>query len=193
MFAKRVGLTPRTVRSYHARGILPPPVRISRTPYYTEAHLARMHSVVQMQRGGLPLEAIRALLNPDRVLGEFVVPAKQIAATVHAEPSLRHALTSSGVLYRQPDGALTVVSMRAVASARSALPAEAPLSETLKLLASTVTAVRPLAEAALTLVRGAAQRHIARYGSRAADLTDLTAEAVRLSLLASATDRMSLT
>jgi hypothetical protein len=157
-------------------------VRVSRTPYYTDAHRARMNSVVQMQRNGLSLEAIRALLNPDRVLGEFVVPAKQIAAIVRAEPGLRQTLTGCGVLHRQPDGALHVVCMRAVVAARAVITPEAPLSETLRLLAGTVVAVRPFAEAAVALVREAVAHRIAN----SSDLSDLTAEAVRLSLLSAA-------
>jgi DNA-binding transcriptional MerR regulator len=182
MFAKRVRLTPRTVRSYHSRGILQPPVRISRTPYYGGAHMIRMQAVFQMQRNGLPLEAIRALLNPDRVLAEFAIPAKRIAAILQAEPGLRHTLTRAGVLRKEPDGTLSVVSMRAVVATRASLPPGTPLRETLLLLAHTVIAVRPLAEAAIHLVRSAMRDDAGPPD----ELADLTAEAVRLSLLTSA-------
>ena len=182
MFAHRVGVTTRTVRSYHSRGILHPPHRVSRTPYYDETHFDRMQTVLLMQRNGLPLEAICALLNPDHVLGEFVIPTKQIALAVSATPGLHHTLTTSGVLRKLPDGGLKVTSMRAVVAARAAIPPELPISEALRLLSRVVVAVRPIAANIAGLVSSEAGQHVSRSRRWQADLGDFAAEVVRLSL-----------
>ncbi|WP_329100746.1 MerR family transcriptional regulator [Micromonospora sp. NBC_01699] len=181
-FAAEVCLTPRTIRSYHTRGLLQPPARIGRTPYYDRSHLTRMRNVAQLQGQGLPLEAIRALLDPDLVLGQFILPAATISSVLRTNPDLMHALTNSGVLIRRPDGAFAVFGVRAVLAARAASRPETPLTDALRVLADAVTAVQPLAEGALSRVRAELLRRVPGGSEQRQELLDLTVEAVRIGL-----------
>jgi DNA-binding transcriptional MerR regulator len=145
--AAAVDLTPRTIRSYHARGLLPPPTRIGRTPYYGGLHLARMRSVLRLQSRGLPLEAIRALLEPDMVLGETLLPRALVAGALRADPQLIKLLDATGVITVRPDGGLSIRSTRAVLAARAASRPGTPIGQALRMLADVIKVVLPLASA----------------------------------------------
>jgi DNA-binding transcriptional MerR regulator len=56
------GVTPRTVRYYIAQGLLPSPEGAGPAARYTEAHLARLRLIRQLQREHLPLAEIRTRL-----------------------------------------------------------------------------------------------------------------------------------
>jgi len=60
--AERAGVSRRTVRYYVQRGLLPPPLGLGRGNHYTEAHLATLVRVRELQEEGVPLEAIAARL-----------------------------------------------------------------------------------------------------------------------------------
>ena len=67
--ADRAGVSRRTVRYYVQRGLLPAPTGLGRGKHYTEAHLARLVQVRDLQEGGVGLAEIAAVLSgqADRV------------------------------------------------------------------------------------------------------------------------------
>jgi DNA-binding transcriptional MerR regulator len=56
--AAAVGMTPRNVRAYRTKGLLPPPVRDGRVSRYRTAHLHRLRDVLALREAGLPLKMI---------------------------------------------------------------------------------------------------------------------------------------
>jgi DNA-binding transcriptional MerR regulator len=56
--AAAVGMTPRNVRAYRTKGLLPPPVRDGRASRYRTAHLHRLRDVRALREAGLPLKMI---------------------------------------------------------------------------------------------------------------------------------------
>lgn len=116
-FAAEVRLTPRTIRTYHNRGLLPPPLRAGRARYYGEHHLSRIRLVQRLQQGGLSLDAVAALLEPDHLLAQLAVPDRALAATLRANPELTNAMLACGLLARLPDGSMRVRGTRAVLAA----------------------------------------------------------------------------
>jgi DNA-binding transcriptional MerR regulator len=61
--AQRAGTTSRNVRSYQARGLLPPPHLEGRTGYYDEGHLHRLELIGELQARGFSLAAIAQTLD----------------------------------------------------------------------------------------------------------------------------------
>ena len=60
--ADRAGVSRRTVRYYVQRGLLPAPTGVGRGKHYTEAHLARLVRVRELQEQGVALGEIGARL-----------------------------------------------------------------------------------------------------------------------------------
>lgn len=60
--AKRAGTTPRTVRYYVQRGLLPAPAFHGRDTSYGREHLVRLRAIRRLQELYLPLDAIQAEL-----------------------------------------------------------------------------------------------------------------------------------
>lgn len=60
--ADRAGVSRRTVRYYVQRGLLPAPTGVGRGKHYTEAHLARLVRVRELQEQGVALGEIAARL-----------------------------------------------------------------------------------------------------------------------------------
>jgi DNA-binding transcriptional MerR regulator len=60
--ARRVGVTPRTVRYYVAEGLLPPPVGGGRTSTYSYEHVVRLGAIAALKAQYLPLGEIRRRL-----------------------------------------------------------------------------------------------------------------------------------
>jgi DNA-binding transcriptional MerR regulator len=56
--AERAGVSRRTVRYYVQRGLLPAPAGLGRGKHYSEAHLARLIRIRELQEAGVPLEGI---------------------------------------------------------------------------------------------------------------------------------------
>jgi hypothetical protein len=181
--AAEIGLTSRTIRSYHARRLLPPPVRIGRKPYYGRAHLNRMRGVLRLQGHGLPLEAIRALLEPDVVVGECLLPSKSITAALRAEPPLFGTLLSTGVLTARPDGGLSVRSARAVMAAHMVHGGEVPIRMALWDLADSIVAMLPFADAAMASVRTETRGYRPATRRHGDDLLEFLVEVFRLCLM----------
>lgn len=60
--AKAAGTSPRTVRYYVQRGLLPPPVFRGKDSAYGREHLARLRAIRRLQADYLPLDAIASEL-----------------------------------------------------------------------------------------------------------------------------------
>ena len=56
--AARAQVSRRTVRYYVQRGLLPPPRGLGRGKHYTEAHLATLVRIKELQESGVPLDDI---------------------------------------------------------------------------------------------------------------------------------------
>ena len=56
--AERAGVSRRTVRYYVQRGLLPPPRGLGRGKHYTEAHLAALVRIKELQESAVPLDEI---------------------------------------------------------------------------------------------------------------------------------------
>lgn len=183
LFAATIGLSSRTIRSYHARGLLPPPTRVGRTPCYTEQHLARMRQVVEFQSRGLPLDAVRALLEPDLVLGELTDLGPAIREAVRRQPGLLPDLVDAGVLVRHADGTLELKGVRAVLAARTLAGQGASIQRTLTFLADAVREVTPHAEHALAEVLNAVEDRLAQADPGWGAVPELAVEIVRVCVM----------
>lgn len=60
--AREAGITPRTLRFYRERGLLPPPRRAGRIAWYNEHHLARLRTITALLARGHTLGGIAELL-----------------------------------------------------------------------------------------------------------------------------------
>lgn len=63
-FARRHGVTVRTLRYYASLGLLPPPDRRGRFAYYGPAHAARLTLVLQLQERGMSMSGIERAVAP---------------------------------------------------------------------------------------------------------------------------------
>lgn len=178
-------VTDRTIRSYHARGLLPPPARIGRTPYYHQLHAARLHQILHLQAGGMPLEAIRTLLEPDAVVAERLLPRSRIARTLQDQPALLNDLCDLGVLAVGPDGSICLTSARSVLAVRVLAGIDAPMAPALRALADCLAATEKLVEEARSVVRAEVHRHLAASVGREQALVDLIVEVFRVGLIRS--------
>ena len=77
--ADRAGVSRRTVRYYVQRGLLPAPTGVGRGKHYTEAHLARLVRVRELQEQGVALAEIA-----DRLEGREPPPKRDSAAPVQS-------------------------------------------------------------------------------------------------------------
>src|SRR5262249_43674892 len=157
--------------------------------HYDTAHVARMRNVTRLQNRGLPLDAIRALLEPDLVLGQVLLPGNLISAALRAEPKLFSALLASGVLTAHPDGGLGVRRAPAVLAARTVSGAEVPIRQALSTLADSVVAVLPLAETVLSRIHTEVRAHLPNDRRGGEELLEFTVEVLRLCLIQLIQDR----
>ncbi|WP_167980304.1 MerR family transcriptional regulator [Lentzea indica] len=183
-FAAEIGMTTRTVRSYQARGLLPAPKRMGRSPMYDSFHLTRMRTVLRLQHKGLPLEAIRALLEPDLVLRQFLPTGGALACALRQNPELLHAAIECVVVTRLPDGSLELRNARAVLAAGRR---GAPIAHTVNVLVQAVCALQPHAESAFADVQRSAP------SVPQENLAELAVEAFRIAIAAIASHDVSRT
>src|SRR5262245_64893468 len=76
--AREADVSPRTVRYYVQRGLLPAPAFRGRDTVYTEDHLSRLKAIRKLQDQYLPLDAIAAEMaqkRPDEILGRPIAPS----------------------------------------------------------------------------------------------------------------------
>ena len=183
-FAAEIGMTTRTVRSYQARGLLPAPKRLGRSPMYDGFHLTRMRTVLRLQHRGLPLEAIRALLEPDLVLRQFLPTGVALVCALRDNPDLLHEAIECGVVTRLPDGSLELRNARAVLAAGRR---GASIVHTVNVLVQAVSALRPHAESAFAEVQRSTP------SVPAENLAELVVEAFRIAVAAVASHEVSRT
>jgi DNA-binding transcriptional MerR regulator len=94
--AREAGVTVRTVRSHHARGLLPPPEVRGRTGYYGPEHVERLRLIRRLQDEGLKLDGIKRLLSDS---GERLLALRR-AAEAPAEPP--EVISAAELLNRLP-------------------------------------------------------------------------------------------
>ena len=86
--AHKADVSPRTVRYYVQRGLLPAPVFRGRDTAYSGEHLLRLRAIKKLQEQFLPLDAIQAELGrrtPREIL-DGSAPETKPAGTVGVEP-----------------------------------------------------------------------------------------------------------
>ncbi|MBS2015822.1 MAG: MerR family transcriptional regulator [Deltaproteobacteria bacterium] len=86
--ARAAGTSPRTVRYYVQRGLLPPPAFRGRDTGYEREHLVRLRAIKRMQEEYFPLDAIaaelasRSLAEIERIAEGTLLPR----TSTHADP-----------------------------------------------------------------------------------------------------------
>jgi DNA-binding transcriptional MerR regulator len=120
--AERAGVSPRTVRYYVQRGLLPPPVFKGRDTAYGEEHLARLRAIRALQDEHLPLDSIQAELEHR----PHVPGSRTVARDPHPPPRpspSRHAAPRSRRLtdYELADGLTLTVADDAPRSSQALL------------------------------------------------------------------------
>ncbi len=92
--ADRAAMTPRNVRAYQQRGLLPPVSRVGRRLVYRQEHVARLRLIRGLHEHGLSLKVIADLIDrgtADHELGRLgrqdLVAAWRMAVRVPLDPS----------------------------------------------------------------------------------------------------------
>jgi DNA-binding transcriptional MerR regulator len=80
--AAEAGLPARTIRFYIARGLLPGPDKAGRGAAYTEAHLARLQQIKNLQARGLMLAEIAHQLRGEKPQAALPLPSAWWSYTV---------------------------------------------------------------------------------------------------------------
>ncbi len=85
---ERVDMSVRNIRFYTSRGLVPPPIRMGRSGYYTEDHVVRLELVQELQGHGFTLAAIERYLGriPEDASPETIVLHRTLLAP-RSEPS----------------------------------------------------------------------------------------------------------
>ncbi len=103
--AREAGISPRTVRYYVQRGLVPPPTFRGKDSSYGASHLLRLKVIGALQAAFYPLENIKGLLatKDDEAL-EALLKSRPVAsarlaapAVVDAEPRWRKIVLAPGV------------------------------------------------------------------------------------------------
>jgi DNA-binding transcriptional MerR regulator len=151
--ARETGLTVRTVRSHHSRGLLPPPEVRGRTGFYGPEHVERLRLIRRLQSEGLKLDGIKQLLaDPGdkllalrRAAGEppeapEYVTAAELAKRLELEGEdprrLLHQAEELGVLAPLGHGRFEVKSPALLAAAEQVVRRGVKLGHALALIAS---------------------------------------------------------
>lgn len=117
-----VGMTPRNIRAYQSKGLLPHPTIEHRTARYSGLHLARLHLIASLQREGFTLNAIKRLLDTPSSYSAIVADRRRrfrdgdsdIPATVPVSeqrirtlfPMAPTDLTETGLVWKDDEGRL---------------------------------------------------------------------------------------
>jgi DNA-binding transcriptional MerR regulator len=121
-FAAQVGMSARSIRAYHARGLLPQPERIGKRVYYVAEHVKRVKAIQRLQRQGLNLAAISALFGEGgaashRATSRSAELTSLVAHMDADDPSVSRILTEHGVLGRADSGDIVPLRPRLIRSA----------------------------------------------------------------------------
>lgn len=133
--AESAGMTPRNVRAYQARGLLPPPIRNGRNVTYGPQHAARLRLVRSLHQRGLSLRVVRDLIDRGDAEAELARLAReQLLASwgrdalvpmlgAHVEavealaPGTLQAMADAGIVVREGDRWLASATGLGLASA----------------------------------------------------------------------------
>lgn len=133
--ADAAGMTPRNVRAYQSKGLLPPPRRDGRTVLYGPDHVARLRLVKALHHAGLSLRVVRGLIERGVAEEELVRLARDQLLATSARPVLAPMtgayidsveavrpgtmaeLEDAGVVVRRGDRLLASAAILGVASA----------------------------------------------------------------------------
>jgi DNA-binding transcriptional MerR regulator len=112
--AEKAGVSPRTVRYYVQRGLLPAPVFKGRDTVYGAEHLLRLKAIRKLQEKFLPLDAIQVELERRSAgdLEKLIAEKEQVMVTVppptqhpyRAPPPFVFTSDERWVRYRLADG-----------------------------------------------------------------------------------------
>lgn len=94
--ARAAGTSPRTVRYYVQRGLLPAPAFRGKDTAYGAEHLARLRAIRRLQEDYLPLDAIAAELDGKSVEDMERIAAGKLAARAPAPRAERRASRLEG-------------------------------------------------------------------------------------------------
>lgn len=85
---ERVGVSVRNVRFYTSRGLLPSPIRIGRSGYYSDDHVVRLELVQELQNHGFTLSAIERFMSkiPENASPETIALHRTLVAPL-SEPA----------------------------------------------------------------------------------------------------------
>jgi DNA-binding transcriptional MerR regulator len=102
--ADAAGMTPRNVRAYRTKGLLPPPIREGRASSYRATHLQRLKHIRELRDAGLPLKLIMEAARRGDDLSPRG-PLSLLTTTVTTGPE------ADGDGIGEPDGAVHVIDL----------------------------------------------------------------------------------
>lgn len=145
-FADQVGMSARSIRAYHARGLLPAPERIGKRVYYVAEHVKRVKAIQRLQRQGLNLAAISALFGEERAASRSVELTELLARMDADDPSVSRILTEHGVLGRARTGEIVPLRPRLIRSALALQSFGIPAKTALRLVTDVLDQLRDTAD-----------------------------------------------
>jgi Ca-activated chloride channel family protein len=92
--AEKAGASPRTVRYYVQRGLLPAPEFRGKDTAYTREHLVRLRAIKKLQERFLPLDAIQTELASRSLEDIERITEGGAAVSLRPEPSMVHPYRS---------------------------------------------------------------------------------------------------
>lgn len=145
-FAAQVGMSARSIRAYHGRGLLPPPERIGKRVYYVPEHLKRVKAIQRLQRQGLNLAAISALFGEDLAANRSVELAGLLARMDADDPSVSRVLTEHRILGRARTGEIVPLRPRLIRSALALQSFGIPAQIALRIVTDVLDQLRSTAD-----------------------------------------------
>jgi len=145
-FAAHVSMSARSIRAYHARGLLSPPERAGKRVYYGPEHVKRIKAIQRLQRQGLNLAAISALFGEDRATNRSVELEDLLARMDADDPSVSRVLTEHGVLGRARTGEIVPLRPRLIRSALALQSFGIPAQIALRIVTDVLDQLRSTAD-----------------------------------------------
>jgi DNA-binding transcriptional MerR regulator len=150
-FVDQVGMSARSIRAYHARGLLPPPERIGKRVYYVAEHVKRVKAIQRLQRQGLNLAAISALFGEGSIVNHGAasrsVELTELLTRMDADdPSVSRILTEHGVLGRAITGEIVPLRPRLIRSALALQSFGIPAKVALRIVTDVLDQLRDTAD-----------------------------------------------
>jgi DNA-binding transcriptional MerR regulator len=153
--AATVGMSPRNIRAYQSRRLLPPPCRQGRLVYYDEQHVRRLRAVRTLQRQGFNLTAIAAMLGVGADVPSDANLLDALNRVGRDKPTLMYALARHGLVNRADAGGVQPLRPRTLQAALALTSSGASAGTAMVLLAELMDRLRPVAD---DLMRSASAR-----------------------------------